>query len=149
MALAPDGKTLVVECRADLCVFDVATGKEKARLTGHGSRIDGLAFSADGKWLASCGGKEDIRVWEPATGKLHRLIKNPDNYVRFLTFAPDNRTLGVVAETEEEDIVRSWDAVTGVPGPALLAGMRRAAWPSPPMARVSPSPGITCASWIA
>ncbi len=124
MALAPDGKTLVVECRADLCVFDVATGKEKARLTGHGSRIDGLAFSADGKWLASCGGKEDIRVWETATGKLHRLIKNPDNYVRFLAFAPDNRTLGVVAETEKEDIVRSWDAVTGVPGTPILPRMR-------------------------
>jgi WD40 repeat protein len=123
MAFAPDGKTIVVECRADLCLFDVSTGKEKGRLTGHGSRIDGLAFSPDGKWLASCEGKAGIRVWDMTTGKLHRHINPPDRYQRGVAFAPDNRTLAVVNDTEKHDEVRCWDIASGEEGKCFLAGM--------------------------
>ncbi|MBY0528552.1 MAG: WD40 domain-containing protein [Gemmataceae bacterium] len=43
---------------------EVATGKERARLTGHLARVLSVAFAADGKTLAS--GSEDttILVWD-------------------------------------------------------------------------------------
>jgi WD40 repeat protein len=76
-----------------------------------------LAYSADGKYLAS-GGSDGARVWA-ATGKeLRALIPNigiagrgpAQNYVRAVALSPDAKTLA----TDAQDFrVRVWDVATG------------------------------------
>ena len=54
LAITPDGKTLVSgSTDASVRVWDVATGKERAVLTGHKASIWRLAISPDGKMVAS------------------------------------------------------------------------------------------------
>jgi WD40 repeat protein len=63
VAFSPDGKLLASggggadpkakQSRAELKLWDVATGKEKASLQGHTAMVDAVAFSPDGKTLAS------------------------------------------------------------------------------------------------
>lgn len=74
-------------------VWDVATGKEIARLT-HDSNLLSVAFSSDGKYVAST---DEISawVWEATTGKvLVRLHKDRDT-ARVAIFSPDGKYLAV------------------------------------------------------
>jgi RNA polymerase sigma factor (sigma-70 family) len=57
------------------------------------NRIQALAFSPDGRWLASAGTDTDIYLWETATGKEVLRLPGHEAEVSTLAFAPDGRTL--------------------------------------------------------
>jgi RNA polymerase sigma factor (sigma-70 family) len=80
------------------------------RLT-HLASVDCLAYSPDGKTLASGGGYGDasIRLWEPATGKEILKIKD-GGVVRDLVWTPDGKLL---VSASDGDGVRFWDPATG------------------------------------
>ena len=54
-------------------VWDVATGKERFCLTGHNDFVSCVAFSPDGRRLASANGgvhtPGEIKIWDPADGR--------------------------------------------------------------------------------
>src|SRR5437868_6479344 len=52
-----------------------------------------VAFSPDGKTLASGGNDELIGLWNPSTGAELRRFKGHDDGVNALAFAPDGKTL--------------------------------------------------------
>jgi WD40 repeat protein len=63
-AIAPDGKTLVVG-RGPLKVVEMITGETMSELPfGHRGELTALAFSADGKLLATGGSDGTILVWD-------------------------------------------------------------------------------------
>jgi WD40 repeat protein len=66
IALSPDGQSLAQGSRGNSVVlWDLATGKQRAgQLQGHDSPVGDLAFSPDGKLLASGGG--ETCLWETA-----------------------------------------------------------------------------------
>jgi WD40 repeat protein len=74
LALAPDGKTVAfVDDHDTLRLADVATGKT----VFHGKIAcrAGIAFSAAGQYLATCGGDKAIALWDVA--KLHASGNTP------------------------------------------------------------------------
>jgi len=92
--------------------------KEVATLRGHENGIVGLAFSPNGKTLASAGHVNDAaRLWDVESGKCLRTIKGhgPDKHfgwvqVNGIDFSPDGQT---VATCSYDGTVRVWDAATG------------------------------------
>src|SRR5262249_1046086 len=77
---------------------------------GHTTFVAALAFSPDGKRIASFASDDTVKVWDAATGA--ELLSVPDSAHegKSLTFSPDGRRL---AGAGRDDVIRVWDAATG------------------------------------
>jgi WD40 repeat protein/serine/threonine protein kinase len=104
-AVSPDGKTLaVIGPYGDdqvIDFFNLATGKRLQPEQGHRSQVTDVAFSPDGKKLASVGNDGKLLFWDLATGKLIRKANVPRG-VRQVAFSPDPKVYGIIRVTEEE-----------------------------------------------
>jgi len=116
VALTADGK-LLARGGADNAVdlWDVASGKKLHTLTGHTVPIMRLAFSPDGKTLASITGSwlpndvlGEVKLWDVATGKERVALKGHPNRMLSVAFSSDGKTLATSSET-----VKLWDVETG------------------------------------
>src|SRR5262245_2562115 len=55
----------------------------------HDGVISALAFSADGKWLASAGYDRTVKLWNATTGELFHELLHHGNQVECVTISPD------------------------------------------------------------
>ena len=89
---SPDGTQLAVGTNIGVWLYDVETGKEMSLFAGKSLC---LAFSTDGRFLASSGGssgRTEIQVWDIATGREMSLIDRYDS-ASVLWFSSDGKTL--------------------------------------------------------
>ncbi len=87
-----------------------ADRKDGLVLEGHTDVIHALAFSADGKTLASCGYDRLVKLWDVTTGKLIRDLKDHSDAVYSVCFSPDGKLL---ASGGADRAVKVWDVSTG------------------------------------
>jgi WD40 repeat protein len=103
-AFAPDGKTVAggtgvvkfltngkeqVAGGGEVILWDAQTGKLKQTLGSNGDSIHWLAFSADGRTLAS--GSEDnhlVKIWDLPEGKFRRSVLLQGKYAKSGSFGP-------------------------------------------------------------
>jgi WD40 repeat protein len=72
IVFSPDSKTLAVAVDRAVQLWDVATSKRVARLTGHEGKVRCLAFSPDGTRLASGSYDQTVRLWDMPQSRLMR-----------------------------------------------------------------------------
>jgi eukaryotic-like serine/threonine-protein kinase len=78
---------------SDIRLWDVATGKEIARLNGHTSWVGSLVFWPDSNKLASSSADQTIRTWDLASRTCTDVLRGHRQEVWELALLPDNRTL--------------------------------------------------------
>lgn len=118
--VSPDGKTVVGEDHFDesLKVWDIKTGKELQTLDNrYAIRVQKIAFSVDGKLLAS-GGFDGIKIWEfESSEQIQRVEKYKNvryhkhlDYVYNIIFSPDGKSL---LSSGRDGLIQIWDIGTG------------------------------------
>lgn len=121
VAYSPDNKTLAA-CDSDsIYLWDTDDTESKATFRAPDTSFHVLAFSPNGKLLASGCSDGSVRLWnatvkqEGLGGKIGKylptlMLKGYKNRVSFLTFSPDGKML---LSGSWDGTIRAWDTTTG------------------------------------
>ncbi len=79
-------------------------------LTGHSDEVFSVAYSPDGRYLASGIGDGAIKIWEVATVRELRTPTRHSEVVRSVAYSPDGRYL---ASGSQDKTIKIWEVATG------------------------------------
>jgi WD40 repeat protein len=113
---SPDGKLLatgggVPSRLGEVKIWNVADGSLAREFKdAHSDTVYGVAFTSDGKRLASCGADKFIRIFELETGKLIKTFEGHTHHVLAVSWKRDGR---ILASAGADKTVKIWDMITG------------------------------------
>ena len=92
------------------CVFGKLHSQELSIQTGHAATINDLAYSPDGKILASCGNDNVIILWDLISFKQMRIFSGHKGAVNAIAFHPTKKW---IASTSDDKSIRLWEYPSG------------------------------------
>jgi eukaryotic-like serine/threonine-protein kinase len=110
VAFSPDGRVLAAGRQNHVSIYDARSWKILYTITGHGDDIWQVAFSRDGKTLASTSWDGTLRLWSVRSGELLLTFRLNDALFA-AAFSGDGRTL---AATASHTNAHFWDAADPV-----------------------------------
>jgi WD40 repeat protein/serine/threonine protein kinase len=117
IAFSPDGQRLAsvswvrrneeMPSRGEMKIWDVTTGNLLLTVPGHESLMNCVAFSPDGKRLATSGSQDTtVKIWDAQTGEEQRTFRGHNHKVQCVAFSPDGKRL---AWGSTDSTVKVWD----------------------------------------
>jgi len=122
LAFSPDGRTLATASDDGLArLWEVGTGRELLSMKGHEAplglrnlnataKVTSIAFSPDGRTLATGADDDTARLWDTVSGRELRVLEGHARTVAGVAFSPDGSTL---ATASEDGSLRLWEVDTG------------------------------------
>jgi RNA polymerase sigma factor (sigma-70 family) len=101
---------------ADIKIWDVQTGQIKHTLE-HDLHAHGLAFSPDGKRLATTSSDQHVHIWDVESGQEQKTLKVADTNLMSVVFSPDGKLLAAggmeLQEGQQKGEITVWEVETG------------------------------------
>jgi WD40 repeat protein len=116
LAFSPDGATIAASGYHEITFWKTADGTLQSRLEGLAERIYDIAFSPDGKWMATASGDPGVfgvaKLWRPEPGgcKPVRDLVETQDVVFSVAFSPDNKK---IATAGADRTIRVFEVETG------------------------------------
>jgi tricorn protease-like protein len=117
LAFSPDGQSVAASGYHEVTLWRVADGTLDRRLRGLAERVYEIAYSPDGKWIATASGDPgqfgEVKLWlaEPSGGgKLVRDLLETTDSVFAVAFSPDSKLL---AAAGADRAIRVWEVDSG------------------------------------
>lgn len=83
--------------------------KLRATLQGHSNRISSMAFSSDGRTLATVGRDQTVKLWDLASGKERATLRGQMGSLSAVAFSGDDLTVAYASV----DQIKLWNPVNG------------------------------------
>ena len=103
-------KDMKVEAVGQVQFWDVASGQQLGAIKGHGRGVNQVAFSRDGKMIASASTDNTIKLWDVGTRRELRTLNAHTAAIESIDFSPDGRLL---ASASDDGGTILWDTKTG------------------------------------
>lgn len=124
LLFSPDGHTLAAQNESGIYLWNIdTTDIQKSELrhtiTGYTAEVNSIAFSPDGKALASGYRRKNIRLWDVSTGQLKKVFKGHQYplWVQSIAFSPNGDTLASLSfsiqSSDHKAEILLWDTATG------------------------------------
>ena len=124
IVFSPDSKHIAAANDTGAHVWDITTGRKLVTFIGHGEGegLNGIAYSPDGKWIATSGNDATIKVWDPETGAEIFTLTGHTGPTFGVAFSPNGQYL---ATSSVDRTVKVWKLPKvgeQVPEPLTLYG---------------------------
>jgi WD40 repeat protein len=106
LEFSPDGRLLAVAKDNEIHMWDVASRQSVRILRGHTEVVRTVAFSRDGRRLATGSSDGTTRLWDVASAETLTVLSGHEASVGDVAFSADG---GLVATAGSDDTVRIWD----------------------------------------
>ena len=86
-------------------IWELDTGREMLTLSGHKDWVKRVAFSPNGKWVATASADHTTKLWDAATGDEISTIEHT-GIVNCVAFSPNGTQL---ATADQDNTIRLWE----------------------------------------
>lgn len=117
-------------------VWELASGRELKSLAGHQRGVTAVAFSPDGKRVASGCLDETVRVWDAASGEAIATLGGYSGGVSSLYFSSDGQSL---LSADGAHLMRTQEIAGGREGIRVQLNGRKGKWPGVDVSNIAPS----------
>jgi WD40 repeat protein len=115
LAVSGDGRHLISGGNDQVAhVWELKSGKELKRLTGHTGPVWGAALSADGRRAVTGAWDKTLRLWDVDAGKELRRFDGVAENVRCLALSPDGKLVAAGHfDDQQHGVIRLWGVADG------------------------------------
>ena len=118
LAISPDGTTIALASGNDVRIFRIDGVGEERVLSGHGAAVYSIAWSPDGRHIASGAWDKTVRIWTVDGQSAPLILRGHTDKLASVAYSPDGTRL---VSGGYDKVVRVW-AVDGKTPPVELRG---------------------------